>query len=77
MIGAGHTSRSHRDLYLKRIDVQNPYLRQAFANSLIADALELTERFGIFSNELQTAVEPYLWKIILQEEIPLYVAIPI
>ena len=50
-------------------DVQNPYLGQAFANSLIADALELTERFGIFSNELQTSVEPYQWKIVLQEEI--------
>ena len=50
-------------------DVQNPYPGQAFANSLIADALELTERFGIFSNELQTSVEPYQWKIVLQEEI--------
>lgn len=51
-------------------DVRNPYIGQAFANSLIADALEITERFGVFSNELQTSEEPYEWKIILQEEIP-------
>lgn len=49
-------------------DVRNPYIGQAFANSLIADALELTERFGVFSNELQTSEEPYEWKIVLQEE---------
>ena len=50
-------------------DVRNPYIGQAFANSLIADALELTERFGVFSNELQTSEEPYGWKIVLQEEV--------
>lgn len=50
-------------------DVRNPYIGQAFANSLIADALEVTERFGVFSNELQTSEEPYEWKIILQEGI--------
>ena len=51
-------------------DVRNPYIGQAFTNSLIADALELTERFGLFVNELQTAEEPYGWTVILQEEIP-------
>ena len=51
-------------------DVRNPYIGQAFANSLIADALELTERFGVFTNELQTSEEPFGWTIILQEEIP-------
>lgn len=51
-------------------DVRNPYIGQAFANSMIADALEMTERFGVFSNELQTSEEPYGWTIILQEEIP-------
>ena len=50
-------------------DVRNPYIGQAFANSLIADALELTERFEVFSNELQTSEEPYGWKIVLQEEV--------
>ncbi len=50
-------------------DVRNPYIGQAFTNSLIADALELTERFGVFSNELQTSDEPYGWKIVLQEEV--------
>ncbi len=52
------------------IDVRNPYIGQAFANSLIADALEMTERFGVFANELQTAEEPYGWTVILQEEVP-------
>lgn len=52
-------------------DVRNSYIGQAFANSLIADALEMTERFGIFANELQTAEEPYGWTIILQEEVPM------
>ena len=51
-------------------DVRNPYIGQAFANSLIADALELTERFGVFANELQTSEEPYEWTVVLQEEIP-------
>lgn len=51
-------------------DVRNPYIGQVFANGLIADALEMTERFGVFANELQTAAEPYGWTIILQEEIP-------
>ena len=51
-------------------DVRNPYIGQAFANSLIADALEMTERFGVFANELQTSEEPYGWTIILQEEVP-------
>lgn len=50
-------------------DVRNPYIGQAFANSMIADALEITERFGVFSNELQTSEEPYGWTIILQEEV--------
>lgn len=50
-------------------DIRNPYIGQAFANSLIADALELSQRFGVFSNELQTVNEPYSWTIILQEEI--------
>lgn len=52
-------------------DVRNSYIGQAFANSLIADTLEMTERFGVFSNELQTSEEPYEWKIVLQEEVPL------
>jgi len=51
-------------------DVRNPYIGQAFANSLIADALELTERFGVFANELQTSEEPYEWTVVLQDEIP-------
>ena len=51
-------------------DVRNPYIGQAFANSLIADALEITERFGVFANELQTSEEPYGWTIKLQEEVP-------
>lgn len=51
-------------------DVRNPYIGQAFANSLVADALELSERFGVFSNELQTSAEPYEWKVVLQEQVP-------
>lgn len=60
-----HISMEAGELY----DVRNPYIGQAFANSLIADALEISERFGLFVNELQTSEEPYEWKIKLQEEI--------
>lgn len=61
-----HISMEAGELY----DVRNPYIGQAFANSLVADALEVTERFGVFVNELQTAEELYGWTIILQEEVP-------
>ena len=62
-----HISMEAGELY----DVRNPYIGQAFANSLVADALEVTERFGVFVNELQTTEEPYGWTIILQEEVPM------
>ena len=61
-----HISMEAGELY----DVRNPYIGQAFANSLIAEALEVTERFGVFANELQTTEEPYGWTIILQEKVP-------
>ena len=41
-----------------------------FCNIRTANALSLGSFLGAFTNELETAEEPYGWKIILSEEIP-------
>lgn len=49
---------------------RHDYVGDMPANSRTANALSLGSFLGAFTNELETAEEPYGWKIILSEEIP-------
>ena len=40
------------------------------ANDRLANALNLSSFLGAFTNELETAAEPYGWRILLSEDIP-------
>ncbi|MDD6211757.1 MAG: DUF4825 domain-containing protein [Clostridiales bacterium] len=44
----------------------NPYIGNMPANGNIVNALNMTAYTGGFTNELQTSVEPYSWKMIFQ-----------
>ena len=48
---------------------RNPYIGDMSANLKIADAVEVSKRYGAYKNELQTSKEPYGWTIILEEPI--------
>ncbi len=54
------------DLFATRHD----YVGDMPANTRIANALSLVSYLGAYTNELETAKEPYGWKILLSEEIP-------
>lgn len=45
----------------------HPYVGDMSANSYTADALNISNYLGSFKNELQTAKEPYGWKIIFKD----------
>ena len=49
---------------------KTPYMGDISADHRVAAALGVSERFGPFTNSLQTGAEPYGWRIILQNEIP-------
>ena len=49
----------------------HPYVGDMTANNNTACALNLSTRFGSYTNELQTAKEPYGWKIIFSENFAL------
>lgn len=49
---------------------KTPYMGDISADHRVAAALGVDERFGPFKNSLQTGAEPYGWRIILQNEIP-------
>ena len=54
------------DLYSTR----HSYIGDMPANGRTANALSLATFLGAYTNELETASEPYGWKIILADEIP-------
>ncbi|MBQ4046273.1 MAG: DUF4825 domain-containing protein [Lachnospiraceae bacterium] len=54
------------DLYASR----HAYIGDMPANNRTALALNLASYLGPFTNELETAEEPYGWKILLSEDIP-------
>lgn len=54
------------DLFAARHD----YVGDMPANNRLAQALNLSSYLGSFTNELETAAEPYGWKILLNDEIP-------
>lgn len=49
-------------------ELKNAYVGDVSANGRIASALGIAANLGGFTNELQTAVEPYGWKFIFEEE---------
>ena len=49
----------------------HPYVGDMSANIAAANALGLSARFGPFKNELITDKEPYRWRILLEEDIPI------
>ncbi|MGN0344004.1 MAG: DUF4825 domain-containing protein [Lachnospiraceae bacterium] len=48
--------------------VYNPYIGNMPSNGKIVDVLNMTAYTGGFTNELQTAQEPYSWKMIFQND---------
>ncbi len=48
---------------------KNPYVGNMPANRKAADAVGVSEQFGPYTNELQTAQEPYGWTIILERTV--------
>ena len=54
---------------MKVVRWRDPYIGDMSANLKIADAAEVSERYGAYKNELQTSKEPYGWTIILEEPI--------
>lgn len=50
-------------------NTRHSYIGNMPENSRTAIALNMAESLGYFTNELQTAAEPYGWKLILEEEI--------
>ena len=48
---------------------KNPYIGDMPANGKIAQTLGIAERFGGFTNELQTSQEPYEWTLKFEEGI--------
>lgn len=48
---------------------RHDYIGDMPANNRTANALNLSSFLGAFTNELETAVEPYGWRILLSEEI--------
>ncbi|HKM33743.1 MAG TPA: DUF4825 domain-containing protein [Lachnospiraceae bacterium] len=44
----------------------NPYVGDMPANTRVASILGISDQFGPYSNELQTATEPYGWTLILE-----------
>ena len=44
-------------------NTRHPYLGDMSANRKLAEALEIPQQFGVFTNELQTAQEPYGWTL--------------
>lgn len=49
------------------IDSGHPYVGDMPANSKTADLLGISDRFGGFTNELQTREEPYGWRLNFKE----------
>ena len=49
---------------------RHDYIGDMPANNRTANALSLGSFLGAFTNELETAAEPYGWKILLSEDIP-------
>lgn len=47
---------------------KHEYIGDAYKNSLSVLALEMTQDLGMYKNELQTTVEPYLWTIKLEDD---------
>lgn len=54
----------------KVYNTRHLYIGDMSANGATARALNMGEVLGSFKNELQTSTEPYGWKMILQNEIP-------
>lgn len=49
---------------------RHDYVGDMPANNRTANALSLSSFLGAFTNELETATEPYGWRILLSEDIP-------
>lgn len=49
---------------------RHDYVGDMPANNRTANALSLSSFLGAFTNELETAMEPYGWRILLSEDIP-------
>lgn len=52
------------------LEAYNPYVGDMPANNRVARALNISAYTGEFTNELQTAEEPYGWKMILKKDFP-------
>lgn len=52
------------------LEAYNPYIGDMPANNRVARALNISAYTGEFTNELQTAEEPYGWKMILKKDFP-------
>lgn len=50
-------------------EAKNPFVGDMPANSALAEILGISDRFGSYTNELQTETAPYGWKIILENAI--------
>ena len=48
---------------------KNPYVGSMPANQKIVNILGIHERYGTYTNELQTSSEPYGWTLILEEPV--------
>lgn len=51
--------------------IYNPYIGNMPSNGKIVNALNMTAYTGGFTNELQTSVEPYSWKMIFKNDFSL------
>lgn len=51
-------------------ETRHAYIGDMPANQRTAEALQIQEILGGYTNELETAAEPYGWKLILEEKIP-------
>lgn len=49
---------------------RHDYVGDMPANGATANALNLTGRFGVFDNELQTSRQPYAWTLRLKSDVP-------
>lgn len=56
-------------LTAKLFAAKHAYIGDMSANQKIANVIGLTERYGTYTNELQTSEEPYGWTISLEEPI--------